>query len=291
MWGIRMKKLESAFSSASRTLRNLCVLCGYVLVFWTATLAQNAPSNSQSMPGMDMSGHDMSNMKGMAHDTGSTGAAAGSSSNDDSGSSMSMMHSMEGHMDMGPHMHMTEIRPAQPGDAERAQKVVDAARKVAQDYADYHKALDDGFQIFHPEIPQKMYHFTNYKWAAEAQFDFDPLHPTSLLYDKHGNDYTLVGVMYTAPKRFTDDELNRRIPLSVAQWHEHVNFCKPPSDKAADSLSSHPQFGLRGTITTQEACDAAGGTFRPIIFNWMVHVYPFEKTQAAIWSVEKQHQD
>jgi len=53
----------------------------------------------------------------------------------------------------------------------------------------------------------------------------------------------------------------------------------------------HPQFGLRGSITTQEACDAAGGTFHPVIFNWMVHVYPFEKDQASIWSVERQHGD
>ena len=53
----------------------------------------------------------------------------------------------------------------------------------------------------------------------------------------------------------------------------------------------HPQFGLRGSIATQEACDAAGGTFHPVIFNWMVHVYPFEKNQANMWSVERQHGD
>ncbi len=35
----------------------------------------------------------------------------------------------------------------------------------------------------------------------------------------------------------------------------------------------------------------AGGTFHPVIFNWMVHVYPFETEQANIWSVERQHGD
>ncbi|HEX8815902.1 MAG TPA: hypothetical protein VF753_10415 [Terriglobales bacterium] len=264
------------------------LIFNFVMVSVWACAQAAQPNSQSSMPGMDMSGHDMSNMKGMGH---GTDTATPTAKDDDSGSSMSMMHSMEGHMDMGPHMKMTELGPAQPGDAERAQKVVDAARKVAQEYADYHKALADGFQIFHPEIPQGMYHFTNYKWAAEAQFEFNPEQPTSLLYAKHGDDYTLVGVMYTAPKRFTEDDLNQRIPLSVAQWHEHVNFCKPPADKTADLLSPHPQFGLRGSITTEEACDAAGGTFRPIIFNWMVHVYPFEKDQAAIWSVERQHKD
>jgi hypothetical protein len=28
-----------------------------------------------------------------------------------------------------------------------------------------------------------------------------------------------------------------------------------------------------------------------VIFNWMVHVYPFEKDQANVWSVERQHGD
>jgi hypothetical protein len=28
-----------------------------------------------------------------------------------------------------------------------------------------------------------------------------------------------------------------------------------------------------------------------VIFNWMVHVYPFEKNAANIWSVERQHGD
>jgi hypothetical protein len=148
---------------------------------------------------------------------------------------------------------------------------------ASEKYLDYHTALADGFKIFHPEIRQKMYHFTNYGYAMEAAFHFNPEHPTSLLYEKHGDDYKLIGVMYTAPKRLTEDQLDERVPLSVAQWHEHVNFCRPPADRRAEMLSPHPQFGLRGSITTQEACDAAGGTFMPVVFNWMVHVYPFEK--------------
>ena len=134
-------------------------------------------------------------------------------------------------MDMGPHMKMTALRPPKPGDAARAQQVADEARKASEKYTDYHTALADGYKIFHPEVPQKMYHFTNYGYAMEAAFRFNPDHPTSLLYEKHGDDYKLVGVMYTAPKRFTEDQLDERIPLSVAQWHEHVNFCAPPADR------------------------------------------------------------
>jgi hypothetical protein len=235
-------------------------------------------TSSPDMKGMNMPGHDMSQM-------------GKSDSAEDPDASMHAMHSMEGHhMDMGPHMKMTALRTPQPGDAEKAQKVVEVARGVMEKYKDYHVALDEGFKIFHPEIPQKQYHFTNYSYAFEAAFKFNPEHPTSLLYEKNGDGYTLAGVMYTAPKRFNEDDLNERIPLSIAQWHEHVNFCKAPAGKY-DTLSPHPKFGLRGSITTQAECDAAGGEFHPIIFNWMVHLYPLEKNAAQVWSVERQHAD
>src|SRR5437763_17182412 len=68
------------------------------------------------------------------------------------------MHAMSHrHMDMGPHMKMTEMRPLQPGDQQRADQIVQAARGVMQRYADYHDALADGFRIFLPNLKQKMY--------------------------------------------------------------------------------------------------------------------------------------
>jgi hypothetical protein len=70
-----------------------------------------------------------------------------------------------------------------PGDASRAQQVASEARSASEKCMDYHVALADGFQIFLPNVPQKMYHFTNYADAAEAAFQFNPEHPTSLLYE------------------------------------------------------------------------------------------------------------
>jgi hypothetical protein len=238
-------------------------------------------SSQQSMPGMNMSGRDMSNMKDMPM----------GDDKDENGDGAQAMHSMEGHMDMGPHMKMTALRPPKPGDAQRAQTIVDEARKAAEKYLDYHTALNDGFHIFAPNVPQKIYHFTSSRNAVAAQFHFDASRPTSLLYEKNGDDYKLIGVMYTAPKILTEDQLDERVPLSVAQWHEHVNFCRAPLGKRLQSFGQNPQFGFRGSISTQEACDTAGGTFIPIVFNWMVHVYPFEKDPASIWSVERQHGD
>src|SRR6202049_2377998 len=197
-----------------------------------------SPDTPPEMPKMNAS--DMRNMAGM---------------NDD-GTAHAML-SMEGRqMSMGPHMKMTTLRDLRPGDQEKADQVVAAARKAAEKYTDYKIALADGYKIFLPNLPQKQYHFTNYRYAFEAAFSFNAEHPTSLLYEKHGDDYKLIGVMYTAPKNANWNELDQRIPLSVAQWHEHVNFCAPPADKRKEILTPHPQFGLKGSIATQEACDA-----------------------------------
>ena len=127
-------------------------------------------------------------------------------------------------------------------------------------------------------MPQKQYHFTNYRYAFEAARDFNPEHPTSLLYEKNGDGYRLVGVMYTAPKRFTEDDLNERIPLSIAQWHEHVNFCRAPEGRRVEALATKSRSSAcEDRSITKEECDAAGGKFYPIVFNWMVHLYPLEK--------------
>ena len=259
-----------------KTLLSLCCLAGAMCF-----AQQNALSDMQGMDmkSVNMSGHDMSQMSGQKN-------------GEDPDAAAHAMHSMEGHhMDMGPHMKMTALRPLQPGDAEKAQKIAGTARGVMEKYKDYRVALNDGFKIFHPEVKQKQYHFTNYRYAIEAAFKFNPDHPTSLLYEKNGDGYRLMGVMYTAPKRFTEDDLNQRIPLSIAQWHEHVNFCAPPKDQKQEVLGPNPKFGLRGSITTQAECDTAGGDFHPVIFNWMVHLYPLEKDAAQIWSVDRQHAD
>jgi hypothetical protein len=129
------------------------------------------------------------------------------------------MHSMEGrHMDMGPHMKMTTLLTAQPGDREKADQVVQAARAAAEKYRDYKVALADGYKIFLPNVSQKQYHFTNYWYAFRARKHFDPSHPTSLLYEKHGDDYKLIGVMYTARKDASEDDLTLA-SVGIAQWH------------------------------------------------------------------------
>lgn len=187
---------------------------------------------------------------------------------------------------MSGHMYMTTLRSPQTGDQKKADVVVAAAKLALAPYADYRHALADGYRILLPNVPQHIYHFTNYANGAEAAVRFDPLKPTSLLYRKTPDGgYQLVGAMYTDRVKATEAELNDRIPLSIARWHQHINFCKAPPGEKLEYFGPHAKFGLLGSITTKEACDAAGGTFRPHIFGWMVHVYPYETDPSKIWAV------
>ena len=218
-------------------------------------------------------------------------AQEGASAPNELGAATRAMSHHHDHEHMDAHMHMSALRDPKPGDRERAQKIVEQVRPALEKYRDYNNALADGYQIFLPNVPQKMYHFTNYLYAMGAAITFDPTKPTSLLYEKHGNDYKLIGAMYTAPVRFGEQQLNERIPLSMAQWHQHVNMCKPPKSSEIEMLGKNARFGLAGSISTRAECEAAGGTFMPHVFGWMVHVYPWEKTPDEIWSVERQLTD
>jgi len=191
---------------------------------------------------------------------------------------------------MAAHMLMTAARPEQNGDRRRAAALVQSAKKAMAPYQDYRQALADGYEIFLPNIPQPQYHFTKYQFGLEARSHFDPLKPTSLLYTKTADGYTLVGAMYTDRVDAAEEELNERVPLSVARWHQHVNFCKAPAGRKSEYFGPDARFGLLGSIASQEACQAAGGEFHPHLFGWMVHVYPYEKDPKKIWSTEDDDQ-
>jgi hypothetical protein len=230
-----------------------------------------APVNAEEQEAQaPAAGADHANMPGMSMQTGPSNEQA----------AMEDMASM--HHGDTPHMHMTSARPMSPNDQQRADEIVKELRARIEKYKDYHVALNEGFQIFHPEIPQPEYHFTNYTNGFEAAFTFDASRPTSLLYKKTATGYELVGAMYTMPKRATEEQLNERVPLSVATWHLHTNLCMPPKDRRTADFT---KFGLHGSIATQEACDAAGGKFYPVIFGWMVHVYPYEDSAQKIFAM------
>jgi hypothetical protein len=219
-----------------------------------APAAAQQDANSTSMPGMKMPG-DEKPVDGQAVED------------------MSGMHHHDAH---SLHMYMTAPRPQMPGDRQKAQDIATQLRGAIEKYKDYRVALGEGYKIFLPNIPQPEYHFTNYANGFLEALSFDPTRPTSLLYKKTATGYELVGAMYTMPRRASEDELNARIPLSIATWHLHTNLCVPPFGQRGAWTGG--RFGLQGSIATQEACDAAGGKFHPVILGWMVHVYPYEDT-------------
>ncbi|WP_158944440.1 hypothetical protein [Granulicella sp. S190] len=214
------------------------------------------------MPGMDMSGKgNMSGMSDMSNMGPSMAAMAG-------------------------HMYITALRPKQPGDEEKAKAVVATVKASMERYRDYRKALADGYSIANPKLEQPQYHFNNEANAREADDHFDPSKPTSLLYRRtQYQQYKLEGVMFTARPNATEEELNQRIPLSVARWHVHTNFCAAPADRVKDYLGAHPKFGMFGSIHSKEVCEAERGTFHPTMFTWMIHVFPYERDFKDVFSM------
>jgi hypothetical protein len=272
--------------SARSTFLNLATRAGIlfgalfvVSVLLAAIPGHRAPAaqpqgsqQSSSSQAQESQGTDHSSMPGMDMDDAKANEARA-------------VHDMTpGHMDAHSlHMHMTAMRPSNSEDTARAKEIATQLRGGIEKYKDYHVALNEGYKIFLPNVPQPEYHFTNYMNGFLEAFSFDPSRPTSLLYKKTPDGYELVGAMYTMPKRATEEQLNARVPLSVAMWHLHTNLCMPPKEQRGSADMT--KFGLRGTIATEEACDAAGGRFHPVIFGWMVHVYPYEDSLDKVFAM------
>lgn len=205
-----------------------------------------------------------------------------------SATDMSGMPSMANMKMNAGHMTMTSRRTPTSADLARADEILQSLRQSLEPFKDYQVAEAAGYKQFLPRVPQEIYHFTSWQNALANEFSFDPTRPTSLMYKRVPGGYQLVGVMYTAPRKFTPDQLNDRVPLSVATWHLHTNFCQaPPGTDPHAYFGPAAQFGLAGSITTQEQCTQVGGTFKPAIYNWMVHVWPFETDPSKVWATEE----
>jgi hypothetical protein len=210
---------------------------------------------------------------------------------------------------MSAHMTMTELHPPTAADLARGRQIIQTMRAALSQYQDYKVAIANGYEPFMPSVPQDVYHFANRQVSgAEYLGDFDLRHPGSLLYEKTTfGGWKLVGAMYDAPPDDTPAQLDKLIPLGIARWHQHVNICLPAGVTEQDVMNgkigarmrpdissaidgpmeqstmlrmrlgymADPRFGFAGTISTAAACEAVGGNFHPLIFGWMVHVYPF----------------
>jgi hypothetical protein len=194
-------------------------------------------------------------------------------------------HAMSGPMDehVIKNMELTPTRKATRDDSLRATRVAADLKRAIAKYQDTAVAVADGYKMFLPNLKnQKVYHFTNYGRAFKEAFRFNVEEPTSLLYKRGDNGtLTLVGAMYTVPQRASIDRLNDRVPLSIARWHKHVNWCLPKKGDEArwlETKNGRPQFGPESPVATKAACDAVGGEFHDNLFGWMLHANVYEGT-------------
>lgn len=218
----------------------------------------------------------------------------GAMDSSDAPASRAAHEAMNGPLVTDPHLVLTPTRPGTAADSARAGAVLVAMRSALAPFADVAHAEAVGFRQFLPGVKQPVYHFTNWRWALEEMFRFDPAKPTSLLYRPEANGgLRLVGAMYTGPARASPETLDARLPLSIVRWHEHVNWCVPPrgeGDRWRETRNGQPVFGPRSPIATAEACTAAGGRFLPHLFGWMVHVMAFESDDPrVIWGAGHEH--
>ena len=197
---------------------------------------------------------------------------------------------------MEKHMAYSSPRPLTSDDSARAAHVINELRQAIVKYRDVKVAEADGFKMFAPEIKnQPQYHFTKGWNAIRNQFGFDPARPTSLLYRKNAQgELELIGAMYTASKRTSEDELDARVPLSVARWHRHINWCIPArlqKERWYETKNGRPVFGPYG-VATKDECKAAGGRFIPQAFGWMLHATAFSGNDLrSIWHDDHMDRD
>lgn len=266
--------------TVSRTqISSVLRICTIILLVILGALLLIAPLGRATPEVIDLPKSQMAAMPDMKLDT--------NRKCDDMGTHMSNMSVMGQSMAaMTNHMCITPMWPMQPGDEERVKTLIAQIRAAIDKYKDYKNALADGYVIANPKVDQPQFHFTNDAYVRLADTQFDPTKPSSLLYWHTATQrFRLEGVMYTDSTSATLEELNQRIPLSVARWHEHTNFCAAPANKVAEYHGKNPKFGMFGSIHTAEACKAEGGTFFPVIFSWMIHVFPYETDLKNVFSM------
>lgn len=104
-------------------------------------------------------------------------------------------------------------------------KFVEGLRRSLVRYQDCRVALADNYLSRAADDTQSIWEFTNYWYGFKAAFDFDPDHPTSLIYQRDSDgEYHLIGAAFTAPERFSVQQRRERIPEHIAEWQPHGMF-------------------------------------------------------------------
>ncbi|MBE9045897.1 hypothetical protein IQ255_16050 [Pleurocapsales cyanobacterium LEGE 10410] len=189
-----------------------------------------------------------------------------------------------------PHLRLTPERRATAPELNRAEELQLAVAKAIKKYSKVSSAEAAGYWKFPPNSDDySIVHYVNPGLSFWETWRLDPQQPGALLYERQADkSLKLLGVMFTAPGEATMEELNRRIPLSIARWHLHTNICTPVPiwDESQWKMTQNglPRFGPTSPIATKAECDAVNGEFHPNIFGWMVHLNVNAKDPADVWN-------
>jgi hypothetical protein len=163
------------------------------------------------------------------------------------------------------HMSFTAPRDGTAADSARALAVVRTLRGAIARYPTLAAAESAGYRSRLPETMQRRRRILHVvrRRSRTGTAEFDAAAPQALLYrrDESGR-FQLAGAMFVAPEGATEADLDARIPLSVARWHQHLDVCRGPNGQMK------PRY-LRAT--TASSCEAVGGRFRSES-RYMVHV-------------------
>jgi hypothetical protein len=180
------------------------------------------------------------------------------------------------------HVEYTDLRPENDADTARAAALVTDLQHALAKYQDYHLAEADGFQPFQPDFKVPVVGFWKHSNDSKAAFTISD--PSSLLYQPTADGgYKLVGATYIDQQDTSEDQLDQRLPLSVARWHRDVNLCLPPRGTDPKKVD-WTKFGSNGSIATEQACDAASGRFFPQFSGWMFQVHPWAQNPELVWA-------
>ncbi|HSY80773.1 MAG TPA: dienelactone hydrolase family protein [Gemmatimonadaceae bacterium] len=188
------------------------------------------------------------------------------------------------------HLLTTDRRPASAADSLRADELVVAIRDAIGKYGTPDLAARDGYRELRDgdTATRAIVHVFNWRYAIEEAVRFNPAKPAALIYRRGRNGYRLLGATYMAPGASTEEVLDQRVPLSVAQWHQHVDLCVPKPDDTARwsevGADGKAVFGPESAIDTQAGCDAVAGVFKPRVFGWMLEARVFVSDNPdSIW--------
>ncbi len=132
------------------------------------------------------------------------------------------------------------------------------ARKTALSYPTAQDAMDDGYRLVAPYLPGIASHFIKGQ-LIDGVFDIEK--PEMLLYDGNGPDSHIVGLSYYIYHR-GNNKPTQGFTGDNDSGHRHLGLCSAPGG------------GIIGdSTTTEEECEARGGSKNDGSAGWMSHAW------------------